>query len=97
MNIDIATVERVAQLAKLSFSDEEKEKVREEMTKIVSFIEKMNELDTENVEPLIFMSDEINPIREDVARIDISKEEILKNAPQKDSDYFKVPKFLERE
>ncbi|MGZ5244743.1 MAG: Asp-tRNA(Asn)/Glu-tRNA(Gln) amidotransferase subunit GatC [Bacteroidia bacterium] len=97
MNIDKATVERVANLARLSFTEEEKEKVQAEMTKIVSFIEKMNELDTEGVEPLIFMSDEINAFREDNAYTEITKEEALKNAPQKDSDYFKVPKVIERE
>ena len=97
MNIDKATVERVANLARLSFTEEEKEKVQAEMTKIVSFIEKMNELDTEGVEPLIFMSDEINAFREDNSFTEITKEEALKNAPQKDSDYFKVPKVIERE
>ena len=97
MNIDKATVERVANLARLSFTEEDKEKVQAEMTKIVSFIEKMNELDTEGVEPLIFMSDEINAFREDNAYTEITKEEALKNAPQKDSDYFKVPKVIERE
>ncbi len=97
MNIDKATVERVANLARLSFTEEEKAKVQAEMTKIVSFIEKMNELDTEGVEPLIFMSDEINAFREDNAYTEITKEEALKNAPQKDSDYFKVPKVIERE
>ena len=97
MNIDKATVERVANLARLSFTEEEKDKVQAEMTKIVSFIEKMNELDTEGVEPLIFMSDEINAFREDNAYTEITKEEALKNAPQKDSDYFKVPKVIERE
>lgn len=97
MNIDRATVDRVANLAKLSFTEAEKEKLQAEMSKIVSFFDKMNELDTENVEPLIFLSEEINAFREDNAFLEITKEQALKNAPQKDSDYFKVPKFLERE
>lgn len=97
MEINRETVDRVATLAKLHFSDAEKEKIREEMTKIVSFFEKMNELDTENVEPLIFLTDEINAFREDEPLQEITKAEALKNAPQKNSDYYKVPKFLERE
>jgi aspartyl-tRNA(Asn)/glutamyl-tRNA(Gln) amidotransferase subunit C len=97
MNIDRATVERVAALAKLSFSEQEKEKIQAEMNKIVSFFEKLDQVDTEGVEPLIFMTDEVNAFREDNAFTEITKEQALKNAPQKDSDYFKVPKVMERE
>jgi aspartyl-tRNA(Asn)/glutamyl-tRNA(Gln) amidotransferase subunit C len=97
MNIDIATVERVAALAKLSFNAEEKIKIQADLSKIVTFFEKLNEVDTDGVEPLIFMTDEINVFRDDEPVTDISREEALKNAPQKNSDYFKVPKFLDRE
>lgn len=97
MDIDRNTVERVATLARLSFTEEEKDKMQAELNKIVAFVEKMKELDTEGVEPLIFMSEEISIFREDNAYTEITKEEALKNAPQHDSDYFKVPKFLERE
>jgi aspartyl-tRNA(Asn)/glutamyl-tRNA(Gln) amidotransferase subunit C len=97
MNIDRATVDRVANLARLSFTEAEKEKLQAEMSKIVSFFDKLNELDTDDVEPLIFLSEEINAFREDNAFTEITKEQALKNAPQKDSDYFKVPKFLDRE
>ena len=97
MIIDMATVERVAVLAKLSFTEEEKIKIQHDLSKIVSFFDKMNEVDTEGVEPLIFLSEEINAFREDNAFLEITKEDALKNAPLKNSDYFKVPKFLERE
>lgn len=97
MNIDMATVDRVAGLAKLSFTDTEKIKLQEDLNKIVSFFDKLNEVDTEGVEPLIFMTDEINAFREDTAHTEITKEQALANAPQKNSDYFKVPKFLDRE
>jgi aspartyl-tRNA(Asn)/glutamyl-tRNA(Gln) amidotransferase subunit C len=97
MNIDMATVDRVATLAKLSFTEPEKIKIQQELNKIVAFFDKLNEVDTEGIEPLIFMTDEINAFREDNPRIEITKEEALANAPQKNSDYFKVPKFLERE
>ena len=97
MKVDKDTINRVAALAKLRFSEDEKEQVREELSKIITFCEKLNELDTEGVEPLIFLSEEINIFREDEPVLEITKEEALKNAPQKDSDYFKVPKFLDRE
>ena len=97
MNIDMATVERVASLAKLSFTEEEKIKMKDELNKIVAFFDKLNKIDTEGVEPLIFINEETNAFREDNAFTEITKEDALKNAPQKNSDYFKVPKFLERE
>jgi aspartyl-tRNA(Asn)/glutamyl-tRNA(Gln) amidotransferase subunit C len=97
MIIDMATVERVATLAKLSFNEQEKIKIQEDLSKIVSFFDKLNEVDTEGVEPLIFMTDEINAFRDDESFLEITKEDALKNAPQKNSDYFKVPKFLDRE
>ena len=63
---------------------------------MLGFIEKLNELDTTNVEPLIYMSDEVNVLREDDVKHDISQDEALKNAPKHDSDYFKVPKVIEK-
>jgi aspartyl-tRNA(Asn)/glutamyl-tRNA(Gln) amidotransferase subunit C len=57
-------------------------------------MDKLNEVNTDKVEPLIHMSAEINVLREDVASNSLTHEEALKNAPKKDSDYFRVPKFL---
>ena len=56
----------------------------------------LSELPTDNIEPLIFMNDEVNVLREDVAKVTISHEEALKNAPKKDSDYFRIPKVLDK-
>jgi len=97
MKVDKDTIDRVAALAKLRFNEEEKENVREELSKIITFCEKLNEIDTDGVEPLIFLGEEINIFRDDEPVMEITKAEALKNAPQKDSDYFKVPKFLDRE
>jgi aspartyl-tRNA(Asn)/glutamyl-tRNA(Gln) amidotransferase subunit C len=96
MKIDIDTVNRVAALAKLEFSDDEKQKMMQELTKIVTYCEKMNELNTDGIEPLIFMTDEVNVLREDIPQPPLSHEDALMNAPEKNSDYYKVPKFLER-
>ena len=62
---------------------------------VAEFIEKLNEIDTENVEPLIFMSEGEN-ILHDVVKQTMTHKEALKNAPSKDSDYFRVPKFIDK-
>lgn len=93
MDITNEMVDKLADLAKLEFTADEKEKLIGDLTKITGFVEKLNELDTTNVEPLIFMSDEVNVLRADEVHQPITKEEALRNAPAKDSDYFRVPKF----
>lgn len=96
MDISNEMVDKLADLAKLEFSAEEKERLKKDLSNITAFFEKLNEIDTENVEPLIFMTDEVNVLRADEVHQPITKEEALKNAPSKDSDYFRVPKFLEK-
>jgi aspartyl-tRNA(Asn)/glutamyl-tRNA(Gln) amidotransferase subunit C len=97
MAVDIQTVQKVANLCKLEFTDEEQIKMAADMNNILTYIDKLNEVDTEGVEPLIFLSEEVNQWRDDVPVVTISKEQALKNAPLKDSDYFKVPKFMDRD
>jgi len=66
-----------------------------DLNKILNWMNKLNELNTDNVEPLIHMTEAVNVMREDVAQNTVSHEEALLNAPKKDSDYFRVPKVLE--
>ncbi len=96
MKIDSATVDKIAELAKLEFDATSKEEIIKDLSRIITFVEKLNELDTENVEPLVYMTDEVNVLREDEVKQDISQKEALLNAPKKDSDYFKAPKVLEK-
>jgi len=96
MKITEQTVDRIAELSKLEFNAAEKQVLVGDMNKILTFMEKLNEMDTEGVEPLIYMTDEVNALRKDEVKHDVSHEEALKNAPKKDSDYFRVPKVLER-
>ncbi len=96
MRITDETIDRLAHLARLEFVDEEKENIRKDLEKILGFCEQLNALDTEGVEPLIFINDEQNVLREDEVRQDITHEEALRNAPKKDSDYFRVPKVINR-
>lgn len=96
MKIDKALIDKIAGLAKLEFNDEKKEKMVSDMKKIISFVDKLNEVDTEGVDPLIYMNEETNVLREDEVGAHSSKTNALKNAPEKDSDYFKVPKVLNK-
>jgi len=97
MSVDSKTVERIAHLARLEFSQEEKEEIVNDLNKILGLVDKLSEVDTEDVEPLIYMLEEKARLREDVMKQETSQEEALKNAPDKDSDYIRVPKVLDRE
>ena len=97
MKIDEATLDRIAELARLDYSDPAaRQAILADMERVLSFVEKLNEVDTTGVEPLIFMTDEENVLREDVALPSITKQEALMNAPVKDSDYFKVPRVVDK-
>lgn len=93
--IDIKTVDEMAHLARLEFNNEAKEGIINDMNRMLDFIEKLNELDTNNVEPLIYMTHEKNVLREDNPEVTLTQKEALKNAPQKDTDYFKAPKVID--
>lgn len=95
MEINKTTIQHIATLAKLEFNtNEEQDKIRQDMNNMLAMVDKLNELDLDNVEPLIYISQQENVLRKDVVVQEISKEEALANAPQKDSDYIKVPKVL---
>lgn len=94
MKISEETVEHIAHLARLEFSGDAKIAIQQDLENIVSFMDKLSEVNTENVEPLIFMTDEVNVLREDIAVVSLTQQEALQNAPKKDSDYFRIPKVL---
>ena len=96
MKITDEIVEHIAHLARLEFIGEEKQEIKQDMEKIINFMDALNSVDTSGVEPLIFMSDEVNVLREDVAVETISKNDALKNAPKNDSDYIRIPKVLNK-
>lgn len=97
MKIDEKTLDRIAELARLDYSDPAARKaILADMEKVLTFVEKLNGVDTKGVEPLIFMTDEADVLRDDVAEASISKKEALMNAPVKDSDYFKVPRVVDK-
>lgn len=96
MKIDNELVGKLSELSKLEFDETEKERLKKDLQGIFDLMEQLNEVDVEGVEPLIYMSDEVNVLRKDVIKDTVSKEEALQNAPQRDSDYFKVPKVIKK-
>lgn len=96
MEINKEIIDKLADLAKLDFTEIEKINLQKDMSQIISFFEKMNEVNTDNIEPLIFMNNHENILRVDEPKHTITHQEALLNAPDKDSDYFRVPKFLDK-
>lgn len=96
MKIDNALVERLAELSKLEFDETERERIKKDLQNIFDLVEKLNEVDVEGVEPLIYMSDEKNVLRADKVKNQVDKTAALLNAPQKDSDFFKVSKVIKK-
>jgi len=96
MKITPELVDHIAHLARLEFEGEDKVAIQKDMENIISFMDTLSELDTDHVEPLIFMSDGVNRLREDVSEQSLTQAEALKNAPKKDSDYFRIPKVLDK-
>ncbi len=93
--IDEAQVRRVALLARLEMSDQEVHQFSDQLSSILEYIEKLNELDTENVEPLAHCLDVHNAFRADEIRESLGAEKSMTNAPDREGDYFKVPKVLD--
>jgi aspartyl-tRNA(Asn)/glutamyl-tRNA(Gln) amidotransferase subunit C len=92
--IDIKTVDEIAHLARLEFDSVSKNGILNDLNRMISFVDKLNELNTDNVQPLIYMTAENNLLRPDVPEVTVNQKEALKNAPKKDSDYFKAPKVI---
>ncbi|MBV6403851.1 MAG: Asp-tRNA(Asn)/Glu-tRNA(Gln) amidotransferase subunit GatC [Flavobacteriales bacterium] len=97
MKLDDAALDRIAELARLDFSDPDRRAaVLRDMERVLAFVEQLNTVDTRGVEPLVFMTEEENVLRDDVALPGVSKQDALRNAPVKDSDYFKVPRVVDK-
>ena len=96
MKIDDQMIDKISGLAYLEFGEEGKEKIRQDLEQILTFVEKLRELDTENVEPLVYISDKTDVLREDRMIPTISTEEALLNAPEKSGTFFKVPKVINK-
>ncbi|MBK6774656.1 MAG: Asp-tRNA(Asn)/Glu-tRNA(Gln) amidotransferase subunit GatC [Flavobacteriales bacterium] len=97
MKLDDATLDRIAELAKLDFSDPAaRANILQDMERVLAFVAKLEEVNTTGVEPLIFMTEGDDVLREDVVYKELTKADALRNMPVKDSDYFKVPRVVDK-
>jgi aspartyl-tRNA(Asn)/glutamyl-tRNA(Gln) amidotransferase subunit C len=94
MAVTIADVEHVATLARLSFTEQEKQRLVRELNEILDYMEQLNRLDTSRVEPLSHVIELANAFREDTLRPSLTQEEALRNAPARTERFFKVPKVI---
>ena len=94
MEVTDEMVKDLADLSRLIFSSKEKEEIKKDLQRMISFVEKLNEVDTTNVEPLLHMTDSMNMYRDDKIEGSMPKAEALQNAPMADENYFKVPKVI---
>ena len=96
MNVDDALIEKLANLSRLDFNKSEKEEIKNDLEKMIGFIDKLNELDTTGVAPLLHMSENVNIFRKDEMKGEITREDVFRNAPLHDEQFFKVPKVIKK-
>ncbi|MBO3700002.1 Asp-tRNA(Asn)/Glu-tRNA(Gln) amidotransferase subunit GatC [Roseivirga sp. E12] len=96
MKVDKESLAKVAHLARLNIKPEQEEKLQKDMTEILAWVDKLKELDTDGVEPLTHMTNEVNALRSDIAEKTISTASGLKNAPEHNDQFFKVPNVMKR-
>ena len=94
MTVDKQLISRLEHLARLELSEEERAGILKDLNNILQMVEKMNEVNTDDVEPLVYINEISNVWREDVVEGQVSREEALKNAPEKNDEFFKVPKMI---
>ena len=95
MKVNNKLVEHLAHLSRLDFDDDSKEKMKFDFEKMLDFVAKLEEVDTDNVVPLSYMSSELNVLREDKVEQVLTQEQGLKNAPVNDTDYIRIPKVID--
>lgn len=96
MEVNDALVDNLANLARLQFDATGKEIIKKDLQRMIHLVDKLNELNTDGVEPVLHMTENVNILREDVVQGSVSREEGLKNAPESDGVFFKVPKVIKK-
>ena len=96
MEINDALVDKLAMLSRIHFNETEKGSIKSDLEKMIRFVDKLNELDTSGIEPLMHISSNVNILREDEPVQGCSREEALLNASLKDEQFFKVPKVINK-
>lgn len=95
MKIDRETLDKMAHLARLEFDEKDAARMMSDMTEIVNWVSKLDEVDTTGVEPLTTMSQEVSTFRDDEPRKTLTREEVMKNSPTNHPQFFRVPKMIE--
>ena len=95
MTIDLKTIKHISKLSRISVDDKKAKKLAGDLNSIFEFIEKLNELKTDNIEPLTSVAETTLKFREDEIKSKNIREQILKNSPEDNEDYFVVPKVVE--
>ncbi|MFT3936345.1 MAG: Asp-tRNA(Asn)/Glu-tRNA(Gln) amidotransferase subunit GatC [Chitinophagaceae bacterium] len=96
MEVTAKLIDNLANLARLQFDDAEKASIKEDLQRMIAFVEKLQEVDTTGTEPLLHMTDAMNAFRQDEVQGSMQKETALANAPDANNDYFKVPKVIKK-
>ena len=96
MQVDDALIDKLSKLAMLQFNDEEREEIKSDLEKMIGFVDKLKELDTTGVEPLLHMSNNADILRDDIPGNMVNRDDALQNAPVHDQQYFKVPKVIKK-
>ena len=96
MNVNDVLIEKLANLSRLQFDESEKEEIKADLEQMIGFIDKLNELDTTGVAPLLHMTENVNVFREDEVKGEINREDVFRNAPLHDEEFFKVPKVIKK-
>jgi aspartyl-tRNA(Asn)/glutamyl-tRNA(Gln) amidotransferase subunit C len=94
MEVNDSLVEKLARLSRLEFNAGEKSELKNDLQRMISFVDKLNELDLAGTKPLLHMSEEVNVLREDEIKGSITREDGIKNAAEHDGKYFIVPKVI---
>lgn len=96
MKIDKALISKLEKLSRLELSEQERDGIQKDLNEILNMVEKLNEVDTKGVEPLIHISEEENVLRPDEVKHQLPREEAMKNAPKEKDGYFLVPKVIDK-
>ena len=95
MSIDLKTIKHISKLSRISVDEKRAEKLADDLNSIFDFIEKLNKLKTDNIEPLTSVAETTLKLRPDEVKSKNIREQIIKNSPQDNEDYFVVPKVIE--
>jgi aspartyl-tRNA(Asn)/glutamyl-tRNA(Gln) amidotransferase subunit C len=96
MHVDDVLIDKLSRLAMLEFSNDEREQIRTDLENMIGFVDKLKELDTQGIEPLLHMSGQVNVLREDLPGSMLTREQALKNAARHDHEFFIVPRVIKK-